>query len=349
MPPAATEIHPGLGDYHFPITTANADAQVYFDQGIRLLYGFNHDEAARYFRRAAELDPQSPMPYWGLALAIGPNYNDTAVEAARAQATYDAVKNAEQRAQNGNSRERDYVAALAKRYPTPVPAADWLGFHREYSLAMRDMVAKYPDDLDAATMFAESLMMLRPWQLWSLEGEPAPGTLELVAVLESVLKRNPNHPGANHFYIHAVEASRNLERAIPSSMRLMTLTPGAGHLVHMPGHIFLQTGRFRSRRGSERHRIRGRPRLHRAHGRDGRLPADVLDAQHSFHRVRARPAGALRGREASGQRHGRQRRRRGPRDANARGLSSVSADGRSSGSIAGTRFSRRRSRSARVC
>ena len=244
LPPAATELHPGLGDYHFPITTTNADAQVYFDQGIRLLYGFNHDEAARYFRRAAELDPQAPMPYWGIALSIGPNYNDVAVDAARAQATFDAVKSAEQRAQNVSARERDYIAALAKRYPSPEPAADWLGFHRVYSEAMREMVAKYPDDLDAATMFAESLMMLRPWQLWSLQGEPAPGTLELVAVLESVLRRNPNHPGANHFYIHAVEASRNLERAIPSAMRLMTLTPGAGHLVHMPGHIFLQTGDF---------------------------------------------------------------------------------------------------------
>lgn len=244
LPPAATELHPGLGDYHFGITTTNADAQVYFDQGIRLLYGFNHDEAARYFRRAAELDPQAPMPYWGVALSIGPNYNDTAVDAARAQATYDAVKNAEQRAANASQRERDYVAALAKRYPSAEPAADWLGFHREYSEAMRAMAAKYPDDLDAATMFAESLMMLRPWQLWSLEGEAADGTLELVAVLESVLRRNPDHPGANHFYIHAVEASRNLERAIPSAMRLMTLTPGAGHLVHMPGHIFLQTGDF---------------------------------------------------------------------------------------------------------
>jgi tetratricopeptide (TPR) repeat protein len=244
LPAAATELHPGLGDYHFPITTANPDAQVYFDQGIRLLYGFNHDEAARYFRRAAELDPRAPMPYWGVALSIGPNYNDTAVDAARAQATYDAVKNAEQRAANASERERDYVAALAVRYPSPEPAADWLGFHRDYSAKMREMVAKYPDDIDAATMFAESLMMLRPWQLWSLDGEPAPGTLELVGVLESVLRRNPDHPGANHFYIHAVEASRNLERAIPSAMRLMTLTPGAGHLVHMPGHIFLQTGDF---------------------------------------------------------------------------------------------------------
>jgi len=244
LPPAATELHPGLGDYHFPITTTNADAQAYFDNGIRLLYGFNHDEAARYFRRAAELDPQAPMPYWGIALSIGPNYNDTAVDAARAQATYDAVKNAEQRGANGSARERDYIAAIAKRYPSPEPASDWLAFHRDYSDAMRAMVQKYPDDLDAATMFAESLMMLRPWQLWTLDGEPAPGTLELVAVLESVLRRDPDHPGANHFYIHAVEASRNLERAIPSAMRLMTAMPGAGHLVHMPGHIFLQTGDF---------------------------------------------------------------------------------------------------------
>jgi len=241
---AATEIHPGLGDYHFPITTANPDAQVYFDQGIRLLYGFNHDEAARYFRRAAELDPQAAMPYWGLALSIGPNYNDTAVDEARAQATFAAVENAKQRAAAGNPLERDYIAALAQRYPTPQPDADWQAFHRAYSEAMRAMVAKYPDDLDAATQFAESLMMLRPWQLWSPAGDPAPGTLELVAVLESVLRRNPEHPGANHFYIHAVEASRNLERAIPSAMRLMDLVPGAGHLVHMPGHIFLQTGDF---------------------------------------------------------------------------------------------------------
>ena len=184
------------------------------------------------------------MPYWGLALSIGPNYNDTAVDENRARATYEAVQNAQRRAAGASDLERAYIAAMAKRYPSADPNSDWAALHRDYSDAMRAMVAKYPDDLDAATQFAESLMMLRPWQLWTLDGEPAPGTLELVAALESVLRRNPDHPGANHFYIHAVEASRSLERAIPSAMRLMTLTPGAGHLVHMPGHIFLQTGDF---------------------------------------------------------------------------------------------------------
>jgi tetratricopeptide (TPR) repeat protein len=244
LPVAATELHPGLGEYRLPISTASPDAQVYFDQGLNLLYGFNHDEAARYFRRAAELDPAAPMPFWGLALSIGPNYNDTAVDANRAQATFDAVQNALQRAGNGTAREQACVRAIAKRYASPDPASDWKALHLDYSNAMRELVASYPDDLDAATMFAESLMMLRPWQLWDLQGNPAPGTLELVAVLESVLKRNPDHPGANHFYIHAVEASHNLERAIPSAERLRTLMPGAGHLVHMPGHIYLQTGDY---------------------------------------------------------------------------------------------------------
>lgn len=241
---AAPELLTGLGSHHHPITTKSADAQRYFDQGLILLYGFNHDEAVRYFRHAAELDPQAAMPHWGIALAIGPNYNDTAVDADRARATHEAVRAALERASASSSREQDYIRALAKRYPTPEAQSDWKKFHVEYSEAMRALTKKYPDDLDAATMFAESLMMLRPWQLWTATGEPAPGTLELVAVLESVLKRNPDHPAANHFYIHAVEASPNLERAIPSAARLMTLVPAAGHLVHMPGHIYLQTGDY---------------------------------------------------------------------------------------------------------
>jgi tetratricopeptide (TPR) repeat protein len=240
----ALELYPGLGNYHHPITTNNPEAQTYFNQGLMLLYGFNHAEAARYFRRAAELDPGAAMPYWGLALSIGPNYNDTAVDESRAKETYEAVRKAVKRALNASVREQAYIRALSKRYPSPDAKSDWKQFHLDYSNAMREVEKKYPDDLDAATMFAESLMMLRPWQLWTLDGKPAPGTPELVAVLESVLKRNPDHPGANHLYIHAVEASPNLERAIPSAMRLMTLVPGAGHLVHMPGHIFLQTGDY---------------------------------------------------------------------------------------------------------
>ena len=241
---SAQTLHPGLGDHHHPITTKSAEAQTFFDQGLTLLYGFNHDEAARYFRRVAELDPDAAMAYWGLALAIGPNYNDTQVDDKRAATTYDAVRQAVRLAPKATAREQAYINALTKRFASPNPKSDWKSFHLSYSEAMREVMKKYPDDLDAAVLFAESLMMLRPWQLWTADGLPAPGTLELVSVLESVLKHNPDHPAANHFYIHAVEASPNLERAIPSAMRLMTLVPGAGHLVHMPGHIFLQTGDY---------------------------------------------------------------------------------------------------------
>ena len=243
-PNVATALHPDLGSYHHPITTKSEEAQKYFDQGLTLLYGFNHDEAARFFRRVAQLDPDAAMAYWGLALAIGQNYNDTAVDVLRASATYDAVKKAVELSPKVSEREQAYIGALTKRFASADPDSDWKQFHIDYSNAMREVTKKYPDDLDAAVLFAESLMMLRPWQLWTLEGEPAPGTLELVAVLESVLKHNPDHPAANHFYIHAVEASPNLERAIPSASRLMKLVPGAGHLVHMPGHIYLQTGDF---------------------------------------------------------------------------------------------------------
>jgi len=243
-PAAPPQIVSGMGSWHHPITTKNPEAQKFFDQGLAFLYGFNHDEAAKYFRRAAELDPAAPMPYWGLALSIGPNYNDADVSAERAAATHDAVRKALELVPNASEAEGDYIRAISKRYASADPKSDWKKFHLDYSNAMRELVKKYPDDLDAATMFAESLMMLRPWQLWTADGKPAPGTEELVAVLESVLRRDPNHPGANHFYIHAVEASPNLERAIPSAMRLPELMPGAGHIVHMPGHIYLQTGDY---------------------------------------------------------------------------------------------------------
>ena len=140
----ALELYPGLGNYHHPITTKNPEAQTYFNQGLTLLYGFNHDEAARYFRRAAELDPEAAMPYWGLALSIGPNYNDTAVDEDRAKATYDAVQKAVARAPKASAREQDYIRALAKRYPSSNAQSDWKQFHLDYSNAMREVVTEVP-------------------------------------------------------------------------------------------------------------------------------------------------------------------------------------------------------------
>ncbi len=241
--PKPATLLPGMGALHFPITTASAEAQRFFDQGLTLVYAFNHDEAARAFRRASELDPRAAMPYWGLALALGPNYNDTAVDEARTKATWDAIGKARALSATASDRERAYVDALARRF-SPDPKADVKALWNDYRTAMRDLAARYPEDLDAATLYAESLMILRPWQLWATDGTPAEGTPEILATLESVLRRDPSHAGANHLYVHAVEASKNPERALPSAKRLETLVPGAGHLVHMPAHIYIRTGDY---------------------------------------------------------------------------------------------------------
>ena len=231
-----------VGRQHHPIHTKSKEAQEFFDQGITLIYGFNHEEAARSFRRAAELDPSSAMPLWGIALAVGPNYNSN-VDAEREKLAFDTIQKAQQLASASPQVERDYVAALATRYSGDANP-DYKQLSRNYAAAMKALSAKYPDDLDAATMYAESLMDLNPWKLWGADGKPAENTLEIVAVLESVLARNPDHAGANHYYIHAVEASPNPERALPSAHRLDTMVPQAGHLVHMPAHIYERTGDF---------------------------------------------------------------------------------------------------------
>lgn len=230
----------GLGNHHHPISTTNPEAQKFFDQGLTLIFGFNHDAAIAMFQRAAELDPNAAMPHWGIALALGANYNDPANEDRFARA-YQALQKAQALAANGPENERAYVAALSRRYAAD-PKSDRKKLDADYEQAMAELVRKYPDDLDAATLFAESLMNLRPWQLWTPDGQPAPGTERIVATLESVLKRDPNHPGANHYYIHAVEASTNPSRALASAQRLESLVPAAGHLVHMPFHIYFQTG-----------------------------------------------------------------------------------------------------------
>ncbi len=234
------ELLKGLGNHTHPNGTKSELAQKFFDQGFALIYGFNHDEAARLFARAAELDPRNPMPHWGIALALGPNYNLPPMPE-REEKAWKAIAKAVELAADAPANQRAYVNALVKRYSKD-PNEDRKELAVKYKDAMKEVMTRYPDDLDAATLYAESIMNLRPWALWSSDGVPAEGTLEILDVLETVLRRNPSHPGANHYYIHAVEASKTPERALPSALRLGALMPGAGHMVHMPSHIFLRLG-----------------------------------------------------------------------------------------------------------
>ncbi len=230
----------GFGRHHHPIATSNPKAQELFDLGMALVFGFNHEEAARAFQRAAEQDPKAAMPQWGIAWAVGPNYN-LDIDDPRAQQAYAAIQSAKSLAAAGPENERAYIDALAVRYSADFKA-DRAALARQYAGAMAALVRRFPDDLDATTLYAESLMNLRPWKLWSLEGKPAEGTDQIVRLLESVLSRDPSHMGANHYYIHAVEASRDPARAMASATRLETLAPASGHLVHMPAHIYARTG-----------------------------------------------------------------------------------------------------------
>lgn len=232
----------GLGTWHHATSTKNEEAQKFFDQGLRMTYGFNHEEAVRSFKRAAELDPQMAMAWWGVAYALGPNIN-LDVDPEREKTAYEMTQKALELGKNAPANERDYIDALAKRYSND-PKADLKKLSTDYSKAMGELVKKYPNDLDAATLYAESMMDLRPWQLWSADGKPAEGTLEIVSVLESVLKRNPQHPGAIHYYIHAIEASPHPERALAYAPSLPKLMPMAGHLVHMPAHIYERVGNY---------------------------------------------------------------------------------------------------------
>jgi tetratricopeptide (TPR) repeat protein len=230
-----------LGSYHRAISTKNRTAQKYFDQGLRLVYGFNHDEAQRAFREAARLDPTCAICFWGIGLTLGPNINlpmdpEQNGKALEALAKAKAIAPSE-------GVERALIDALAVRYSAD-PGADRTKLDQAYADAMRAVHERFPTDNDVATLFAEAMMDLRPWKFWSPEGSPAPGTLEIVATLEGVLKRNPKHPGANHYYIHATEASQDPGRATESAKRLETLVPGAGHLVHMPAHVYMRTGNY---------------------------------------------------------------------------------------------------------
>jgi tetratricopeptide (TPR) repeat protein len=239
QPPTLVE---GIGNAHHPVSTQNADAQKFFDQGFRYIFAFNHAEAERSFQHAAELDPHLAMAYWGVAEAVGPNYNDPA-SADRFRQAHEAIQKAASLSGSASPVERAYIDAMAKRFPAD-PNSDLRAAAEQYRDAMRQVVRTYPDDLDAATLFAESGMNLHPWGLWNADGSPREGTEEVVATLESVIKRDPNHVGAVHYYIHAVEASPNPARAVAEANRLASLAPAAGHLVHMPAHIYIRTGDY---------------------------------------------------------------------------------------------------------
>jgi len=239
---APPELDPGLGKLHHAVSTKNAAAQQYFDQGLKYVYAFNHEAAIDSFKQATTLDPDLAIGYWGAALAMGPNINMD-VDPDHEKSAYETEQAALAHLDHASAEERDLINALAKRYSND-PKADLHKLSEDYSAAMGELAKKYPDDLDVATLYAESMMDLHPWKFWTHDGVPTEGTEEIVSTLQNVLKRNPNHLGANHYYIHAVEASSHPERALASAERLKTLAPSAGHLVHMPAHIFQRTGDY---------------------------------------------------------------------------------------------------------
>lgn len=242
LAPVGATLLEGLGNHSVPITSNHPDVQRWFDQGVMLTYGFNHDAAERSFLKAAELDPSCAMCWWGAALVLGPNIN-AAMDPTANAAAWERVQVAQALAADVTPRERAYIDALANRYMEAAPA-DRSQLDAAFAEAMGQVSARYPDDLDAATWHAESLMTLQPWDFWDETGAPKGNTSEILAILESVLARNLDHPGALHLYVHAVEASDEPERGAMAADRLRGLIPGSGHLVHMPAHIYARVGRW---------------------------------------------------------------------------------------------------------
>ena len=241
-PDRTAPLFDNLGTHSHPITAGSPLVQRYFDQGLVLTFAFNHAEAIRSFREAATLDPDCAMCYWGIALALGPNINAAMDEAAGREA-YAAMQQALRLAGQVSEREQAYIQALATRYIAK-PRADREGLDRAYAAAMRQVALRFPEDMDAAALFAEALMDTMPWNYWTKDGRPRPDTPELLSTLESVMAQAPEHPLALHLYIHAVEASPDPKRGEAAADRLGSLVPGAGHLVHMPAHIYLRIGRY---------------------------------------------------------------------------------------------------------
>jgi tetratricopeptide (TPR) repeat protein len=274
-------LYDNLGNYHYAITTRSPDAQKYFDQGLTLSYAFNHAEAIRAFQQATTLDPTCAMCYWGIAFALGPNINAPITEEAARQA-WQAIQRARSAATAPPEKERAFIDALANRY-TADPKAERAPLDRAYADAMRGVTKRFPDDLDAATLFAQSLMDTSPWNYWEKNGEPRQFTGEVLHALESVLARKPNHLGAIHLYIHAVEASPNPGRASQYADQLAALVPGAGHLVHMPSHIYLRTGRYNDASAANEHAVKADEAYFKRDAVPGNMTYQVGYYPHNFH------------------------------------------------------------------
>jgi tetratricopeptide (TPR) repeat protein len=245
-PPAAgaapEALDAGLSRLHHPVSTRNRQAQAYFDQGMRLVFAFNHDAAIKSFQRSAALDPDLAMAHWGIALALGPNFN-LPMDPAAHKAAYAELQKAIGLKPKASPVEREYIDALSKRYSANADA-DLAPLQVAYKDAMKELVRRHPKDTDAAVLYAESLMDLHPWKLWAPNGTPTEGTLELLRVLELAQTQQPDHIGALHYYVHAIEASPHPEKALAAAKRLENLAPSAGHLVHMPAHIYIRTGNY---------------------------------------------------------------------------------------------------------
>lgn len=254
------QLFPDMGDYSRPITTSSRRAQRYFDQGLKFTYGFNHDEAVRSFTRATELDPQCAMAWWGIAYAQGPNYNASRMNAAREAAAWNAIQRAIAELDNETPAEHALINATANRYSEPYVADETLSEEAQkqaqaaanktkgkrkaaFANAMAHVLKDHPGDPDIATLYADAMMIKNPWRLFKRDGTPQRDeTQTIIGILEHAFKLSPNHPGANHLYIHAVEASSDKMRGVPAADRLSTAVPMAGHLVHMPSHLYVQVG-----------------------------------------------------------------------------------------------------------
>lgn len=242
LAPVGANLIAELGDYSMPVTAKDADVQRWFDQGLAMTYGFNHDAAERSFLKAAELDPDCAMCWWGAALVLGPHVNAAMDPASNAKA-WDRLQRARRAASGAPDREQAFIEALSARYAEN-PPEDRRPLDEAYATAMGKLAGQYPDDLDAAALYAESMMDLQPWDYWDANGQPKGYTAEVVARLESVIARNPEHAGALHFYVHAVEASPDPSKGVAAADTLRELLPGSGHLVHMPAHIYARVGRY---------------------------------------------------------------------------------------------------------